>query len=113
MNKFFISFIFIVIFSLLNVEAAVYKGQKEFVKKCAPCHSEGQEFVAQKTISEWKEIMRNSGKELIRIHLTSKDEKAKDSYIYFKSKAFKKKSVHLIQFLTEYAKDSGKVPACN
>jgi len=113
MNKFFIFSLYIIVFLPFSAEAAIYKGQKEFIKKCVDCHKGGQEFVAQKTTSEWKKIMNNNGEELIRIHLTSKDEKAKDSYIYFKSKAFKKKSVHLIQFLTEYAKNSGKVPACN
>ena len=92
-------------------EAAIYKGQKEFVKKCLKCHDSGQTFVASHKMKHWKKLMRKKGKKLAQIHLES--EKAKKSWKYFKSKRFKKKSRHLKQFLVEYAKDSGNVPACN
>ena len=92
-------------------EAAIYKGQKEFVKKCLKCHGSGQTFVASHKMKHWKKLMRKKGKKLAQIHL--KSEKAKKSWKYFKSKRFKKKSRHLKQFLVEYAKDSGNVPACN
>lgn len=113
MNKFFIFSLYIIVLLPFNAEAAIYKGQKEFVRKCVDCHKGGQEFVSQKTTSEWKKIMYNNGEELIIIHLQSKDEKAQDSHAYFKSKEFEKKSPHLIEFLIEYAKDSGNIPACN
>lgn len=51
------------------------------------------------------------GKPLASLHLKSK--KSKKSWKYFKSKKYSKKSKHLKQFLIEYAKDSGNVPACN
>ena len=44
---------------------------------------------------------------------TLKDKDAKKSWKYFKSKKYTKKSKHLKQFVIEYAKDSGNVPACN
>lgn len=55
--------------------------------------------------------MKHKGKKLAEIHLNS--QKAKKSWKYFKSKRFKRKAKHLKDFLVEYAKDSGRVPACN
>ena len=100
-----------VLLSVSTADAAIYKGQKEFVKKCLKCHDSGQTFVAEHKMKYWKKLMRKKGKKLAQIHL--KNEKAKKSWKYFKSKRFKKKSKHLKQFLVEYAKDSGNVPACN
>jgi hypothetical protein len=62
-------------------------------------------------MKQWKKWMKKKGKGLADIHLKSK--KAKKSHKYFKSKTYTKKSKHLKQFLVEYAKDSGNVPACN
>ena len=55
--------------------------------------------------------MKKKGLALKKIHLKTK--KAKRAWKYFKSKKYTKKSKHLQQFLVEYAKDSGNVPACN
>ena len=55
--------------------------------------------------------MKKKGKPLAKLHLKDKD--AKKSWKYFKSKTYTKKTKHLKQFLVEYAKDSGNVPACN
>lgn len=93
------------------INAAVYKGQKVFVKNCVECHHQRQALVASKTIGEWGKLMNNQGKDLAYIHL--KDEKAKESWEYFKSEPYSKKAKDLEDFLLEYAKDSGKVPACN
>ncbi len=95
--------------SYLN--AAVYKGQKVFIKKCVECHHKRQTFVSSKTIYEWENLMRNNGIGLAYTHL--KEEKAKKSWEYFKSSGYTKKAKHLEDFLLEYAKDSGNVPACN
>ncbi len=91
--------------------AAVYKGQRIYVKECRHCHGGGQSVAASKNMRTWKKLLKNKGADLIAIHLNS--EKAKDSWDYFNSSKFKKKSRHLKDFLVEYAKDSGKVPACN
>ena len=107
------AFLLIVSFTFiwsLSLHAASYKGQRVFSKHCVKCHGR-QEFIESKTQREWKKLMRNKGKKLVEIHLKSK--KAKKSWKYFKSKRFQKKAKHLRDFLVEYAKDSGRVPACN
>jgi hypothetical protein len=111
MNKFLLIVISLTIFTLSTSNAAIYKGQKVFVKKCLKCHDSGQSFVAKYKMSKWKKWMKNKGEPLATLHLESK--KAKKSWKYFKSRRYTKKSKHLKQFLVEYAKDSGNVPACN
>lgn len=113
MNKFFLFLFSIFILTSLSSSAAVYKGQRIFVKKCVKCHKAGQQFVATKKKRQWKSLMKKKGKKLAEIHINSKDKKAKRSVKYFKSKRYTKKSKHLKQFLMEYASDSGNVPACN
>ena len=97
-------------FFSFDAQAAAYKGQRVFSKHCVKCHGR-QDFIESKTRKQWKKLMRQKGKRLIEIHLKSK--KAKKSWRYFKSSKFKRKARHLRDFLVEYAKDSGKVPACN
>ena len=111
MNKFFLLFIAFFILNTSFLEAAVYKGQKIFVKKCVTCHEAGQAFIAKKKIRQWKKIMLQNGKPLADLHLASS--KAENSWDYFQSKKYYRDSKHLKQFLIEYAKDSGNVPACN
>ncbi len=111
MNKFFLLFLIIFVFSLTSLQAAVYKGQRVFIKECVECHEAGQAFIAKKKIKKWKKLMKKKGKPLADLHLKKK--KAKESWKYFKSRKYYKKSKHLKQFLIEYAKDSGNVPACN
>ncbi len=97
--------------SLTSVSAAVYKGQKYFVKTCVECHDSGQAFVSEYKMKQWKKWLNKKGKPLADLHL--KNDKAEDSHKYFSGKAFTKQSKHLKDFLVEYAKDSGNVPACN
>ncbi len=110
MNKFLLIVLFIV-FSFVTVDAAIYKGQKVFRKKCLHCHSSAQAFIASHTADEWKKLMGKDGSALAKLHL--KTSKAKRSWQYFKSQKYTKSTKHLQQFLVEYAKDSGNVPACN
>lgn len=103
-------------FSLLFIpalEAAVYKGQKAYVKKCRKCHGGGQKVAASKRMKEWKKLLnrKNKGIKLAKFHLENK--KAKKSWKYFNSKKYRKRARHLKDFMVEYAKDSGNVPACN
>ena len=109
MNKFWL--LFVLVFSFSSLNAAAYKGQREFVRNCVECHDTGQAFVAEKKIRYWDGVMKKDGKELAEIHL--KNNKAKKSWKYFKASRYKKMSKHLADFLKEYAKDSGNVPACN
>lgn len=93
------------------LEAAVYKGQKVYVKKCRKCHGVGQSIAASKRMRDWKKLLKKKGAGLAKIHLSSK--KAKKSHKYFSSKKYTKRARHLSHFMVEYAKDSGNVPACN
>jgi len=111
MTKFLLIFLSLTIFTLSSSNAAIYKGQKVFIKKCLKCHEGGQNFVSKYKMKKWKKLMKKKGKGLANLHL--KNSKAKKSWKYFKSSKYKKKSKHLKQFLIEYAKDSGNVPACN
>jgi hypothetical protein len=111
MKNFLLIALSLALFTLSSSDAAIYKGQRIFIKKCLKCHDSGQSFVAKYKMKKWKKLMRKKGKGLAEIHLKSK--KAKKSWKYFKSKKYAKKSKHLKQFLVEYAKDSGNVPACN
>ena len=99
------------ILSLSTSQAAIYKGQRVFKKKCVACHDNGQNFVSKYSIEYWENIMKTDGTPLKELH--TKSEKAKDSAKYFNSKSYTKKVKHLKQFLIEYAQDSGNVPACN
>ncbi|NCO01502.1 MAG: c-type cytochrome [Epsilonproteobacteria bacterium] len=111
MNHFFFFILSLFFFTAATSSAAVYKGQKLFVKQCTTCHETGQTFVAKKKMKEWKKVMEEDGKKLATLHL--KSEKASKSWKYFESKSYSKNAKHLKQFLVEYAKDSGNVPACN
>ncbi len=111
MNKYTFSTFFLFFLLASSSSAAIYKGQKVFVKKCVSCHDKGQAFVSQKTQEEWEDLMESKGELLKKIHLD--DSNAKESHKYFKSKKYSKKVKHLKDFLVEYASDSGNVPACN
>jgi len=111
MTKSVLIFLSLTVLTLTSSNAAIYKGQKIFVQQCLKCHDAGQNFVAKYKMKEWKSLMKKDGKELAQIHLDS--QKAKKSHKYFNSTKYTKKTKHLKQFLVEYAKDSGNVPACN
>lgn len=105
----FILFSFLLAAPMLN--AATYKGQKVYITSCKECHGGGQELAASKKMRTWEKIMDNKGEKLIDIHMASK--KAQASWEYFSDRKFTKDSRHLEDFLIEYARDSGNVPACN
>lgn len=111
MKKLVLILLSLTVLTLTSSNAAIYKGQRVFVKKCVKCHDAGQNFVAEYKMKKWKKWMKKKGKPLSALHL--KKSKAKKSWKYFKSKKYFKKAKHLKQFLVEYAKDSGNVPACN
>ena len=101
----------ITVLGLGSAEAAVYKGQKVYIKKCRKCHGGGLEVAASKKKRTWKKLLKNKGEGMAKLHLENK--KAKKSWKYFKSKKYQKRAKHLKDFMIEYAKDSGNVPACN
>jgi len=108
MKKFLFIVLFLALFTISSSNAAIYKGQRVFIKNCLKCHESGQNFVMKYEMKKWEKLMTNKGKGLAEIHLKSK--KAKKSWKYFKSKKYARKAKHLKQFLIEYAKDSGNVP---
>lgn len=111
------------------VNAAVYKGQRAYIKKCRVCHHGGEKIAQSRTMKKWRKLFKKKGAKLAAIHIKSQRvadqllslherKKAKKWTVkkvnkYFKSKKFKKYSRHLRDFFVEYAKDSGNVPACN
>lgn len=111
MRKILMSVLALTVLGLGSAEAAVYKGQKVYIKKCRKCHGGGLEVAASKKKKTWKALMKNKGAGLAKIHL--ENDKAKKAKSYFSSKKYQKSAKHLQDFLVEYAKDSGNVPACN
>jgi hypothetical protein len=111
MKKFIFIVLSLTVVTLSSSSAAIYKGQNVFSKHCLVCHTNGQATVSSKTKSEWSALLADDGSELSKIHFTNK--KAQSSWKYFYSASYKKRVKHLKDFLIEYAKDSGNIPACN
>ncbi|MCW8954667.1 MAG: cytochrome C, partial [Sulfurimonas sp.] len=62
MNKFFLFLFSVLVLTSLTSSAAIYKGQREFVKRCVKCHKAGQSFVSTKKKRDWKKLMAKKGK---------------------------------------------------
>ncbi len=107
----------LLLFTLSSSEAALYKGQRAYAKVCIKCHTDREAFISSFNKRTWKKYMRKKGKKLAAVHLKSSKFKKAKKYSkykkYFKSRKYAKTAKHLKQFLVEYAKDSGNVPACN
>lgn len=93
------------------LSGATYKGQKVYIESCKDCHGGGQELAGSKKMSTWEKFMDKKGEKLADVHMSSR--RAQASWEYFDSRKFTKDSRHLEDFLVEYARDSGNVPACN
>ena len=111
MIRVFYILMMVIMFGALSSDAAVYKGQREYIKNCKKCHNNGQRLAASKKMREWKKLLKKKGKVLAAIHL--KDKHASKSWKYFQSRKYIKRSRHLKDFMVEYARDSGNVPACD
>ncbi|MCI4406221.1 MAG: cytochrome c [Sulfuricurvum sp.] len=111
MRTFYATVVITLLAGSCALNAATYKGQKIYIETCKECHGGGQALAGSKKQREWKKIMDNNGEVLAQIHLNSK--KAEPSWVYFNNRAYTKNAKHLEDFLVEYAKDSGNVPACN
>ena len=111
MSKIFILVTLFAVLTYTSLNAAIYKGQREYTKKCRDCHKNGQKIAASYKSAEWGDMMKQKGSGLAKLHLDAAE--AKKSWKYFKGKKFAKKARHLRDFMTEYAKDSGNVPACD
>jgi cytochrome c1 len=114
MNKIFFTLFALFFLTLISSQAALYKGQRIYSKVCMKCHTGGGAFIGNKTQYEWDTFTRSNGKKLLDVHLNSDKFKNEEKYKkYFLSKKYKTNNKHLGEFLMEYAKDSGNVPACN
>jgi cytochrome c5 len=111
MNKYLLATVTLSITLCSVAQAASYKGQKEYMKKCRGCHGGGQAVAASRTINEWNDLLSAQGRGLANLHVNSK--KAKESVAYFTGSRYAKKWKHLKDFMVEYAQDSGNVPACH
>lgn len=87
-----------------SLSADAVKGQKLFSKLLKePCNMTGAKFAAKHSQDEWKEL-KASGKfeeEVIKICPNVKAGDLKESV-----------QEHIIDFVIEFANDSGNVPAC-
>ena len=75
MKKIMLFVLSVMFLTLLPANAAIYKGQKAFVKNCVSCHEGGQTFVSEYKIKKWKKWMKKKGKPLAKLHLKEKDAK--------------------------------------
>ncbi len=100
--------VFLILLAMEPLFSSVFKGQREYMKKCKVCHGGGAKMAKSKTSQEWIKIFKNKGAVLVKAH-----ENSKRIYNYFKSENFSKKSSHLRDFFVKYAYDSGNVPACS
>lgn len=87
-----------------SLSADAVKGQKLFSKLLkGPCDMNGAKFAAKHSQEEWKEL-KTSGKfeaEVIKICPNVKTGDLSDSV-----------QEHIIDFVIEFANDSGNVPSC-
>lgn len=93
----------------LSGQAAVYKGQQVYQKRCKKCHDSELEITKIHTQAEWSKLMDGKGAGLAQVHLQTS--KAEDSWRYFRSRKYQKRTRHLSDYLNEYAKDTEKIPA--
>ncbi|MBN2894964.1 MAG: cytochrome c [Campylobacterales bacterium] len=98
-------------FAFSGAQAHVYKGQKEYIKNCKECHAVGKDMANSKTQRDWEKLLSEQGTTLANLHL--KNQEAEASHDYFSSRKYEKNVNHLLDFLKEFAKDSGNVPACD
>jgi len=119
MKKFiFISVLLTLVFSTVLSARYIspFKGQKEYLKKCRPCHHGSNTFVPLFTQKYWKEMMENKGEKLVNIHknidksMVEKEQNIDMIHEYFASDRYKKKFKYLNAFVIRFAKDGPKSP---
>ena len=112
--------IFYILFTIslvsVSLNASVYKGHGLFQKKCLSCHGKALEFVIAKDTKEWEKLTEDKGSVLLLIHLKELEGNTDEEVAalkYFKGKRFPKNVRHYRDFLFEYARDTGNIPACD
>jgi|GEM_PF-2455491 len=85
-------------------------GQQYYLAACGSCHGSGKLGGNMATVTEWKALLADHGKELIELHT---DENGTEGILaYLKGKQFEKEHDHLLKFLQEFANDSESIPTC-
>ncbi len=103
--KTFIILIFMSIMST-NLFAMFEEGRLSYRKDCMGCHGDGKKGAFMSTQEGWIGLFANDAALL-------KEKHAKDpSRNFFESGEFKKNSKNMLDFLKEYASDSGNVAGC-
>ncbi len=102
-----LQWVVLVLFFVSTLHASVFKGQREYMRKCKKCHGNGAKFVGKYSSEEWKNYFKDDAVKIKAIHQKT------DAKEYFNSHRFDKKARHLLDFFKKYASDSGNVPACS
>lgn len=97
-------------FTLVPLNASVYKGQKYFKKKCLSCHGKALVFVTEKSYEEWTKYLDANGDTMYDLHKNLPQAAA--SMPYFNSDKYRTSIGHFKDFFLEYANDTGNIPAC-
>ncbi len=100
--------ILLLVCSVFLFGAKEKRGQKYYLKRCAPCHGSGKMWGNVATQKEWKDFFTKKSDELIGFH-----KGVKEALDYFNSKDFKKEKSRMWRFLQEFASDSDTIPSCN
>ena len=64
---------YLLILSIISLEAAVYKGRTAYIGFCKDCHGNGTKMAKKYTGDQWREFLDKKGAVLAKRHLSSKD----------------------------------------
>ena len=81
------------------------QGERSYKKLCVECHEGPYKGAAMHTIDEWSSIAEKSNVPFIELHKGVPDALKKLEY-----SLNEKRSMHLVRFFIDNAKDSGTVP---
>jgi hypothetical protein len=96
-----------------GLEASASQGKAVYTTSCLPCHISAKGMASQKLAKTWKELLlfdKDTSNTLAKIHLDSN--KAKASWDYFRSEAYRQENRHLKDFLQKYSSDRGRHNSC-
>ena len=87
------------------------KGQEYYLKACSSCHGDGNRGGNLYSISEWKYLFFDNGKDLKQLHIG--EDGTNQIIQYLDSEDFKHEKKKMLKFLQEFAYDSDTIPSCN
>lgn len=112
--KYCLFYISLLSFIITSLEASASQGKIIYTDNCLSCHISAKGMASSKPAKTWKELLvfkEGPSNTLGQAHLDAN--KAKVSWDYFESDAYKKESKHLKDFLQKYSSDRGKHNSCN